>query len=179
MSYPSPPPAGGDAWSRFTLDPRAPSHAALRASDADREVIHQMLATAYAEGRLDRTELDERTDGVARAKTLGELPAFVSYLVVTSGPPVLASRTDLVAAAQDKYVRERNEALWGFLSSSVITWGIWAVVMFGDFPWPIFVTIAAGLNYLRVLTNRRSFIESEVKRLEKKERKALPPGGDA
>lgn len=176
MSYPSSPPSGGDPWSSFALDPRAPGHASLRASDADREVVHQLLATAYAEGRIDRAELDERTDGVARAKTLGELPGFVSDLVVTSGLPALASRTDLVAAARDKYARERNEALWGFLSSSVITWGIWAVVMFGEFPWPIFVTIAAGLNYLRVLTNKRSFIESEVRRLEKKERKALPPG---
>ncbi|MFN8190628.1 MAG: DUF1707 domain-containing protein [Nocardioidaceae bacterium] len=176
MSYPSSPPSGGDPWSSFALDPRAPGHASLRASDADREVVHQLLATAYAEGRIDRAELDERTDGVARAKTLGELPGFVSDLVVTSGAPMLASRTDLAARARDKFAKERAEALWGLLSVSAITWTIWAVVTPGAFMWPIFVTLAATLNLMRVLTNKRSFIESEVRRLEKKERKALPPG---
>lgn len=176
MSNPSSLPSGGDPWGLFALDPRARAHSSLRASDADRDVVHQLLATAYAEGRIDRAELDERTDGVARAKTLGELPGFVTDLVPTTTAPVVAARADLVARAQDKYVSERNEALWGFLSASIITWVIWAAVMYGDFPWPIFVTVAAGLNFLRVATNRRGYVDSEVRRLEKKERKALPPG---
>lgn len=174
-----PVPAEGDPWARFPLDPRAPANAPLRASDADRDVVHQLLATAYAEGRLDRVELDERTEGVARAKTLGELPGYVTDLVPITSPPMAVPRADLVARAQERYLRERQEALWGFLSASLITWGIWAVIMWGSFPWPIFVSVATAINYLRVLSNRRSFVEDEVKRLEKKERKKLPPGGSA
>jgi len=176
MSNPSSLPSGGDPWGLFALDPRARAHSSLRASDADRDVVHQLLATAYAEGRLDRAELDERTDGVARAKTLGELPGFVTDLVPTTTAPVVAARADLVASANDKFRRERIEALWGLVSVSAITWTIWAVVTPDVFMWPIFVTVAAALNLLRILTNRRSFVESEVRRLEKKQRKALPPG---
>ncbi|MFN8196236.1 MAG: DUF1707 domain-containing protein [Nocardioidaceae bacterium] len=174
-----PVPLGGDLWGRFTLDPRLPAHAGLRASDADRDLIHQALATAYAEGRIDRSELDERTDGVAHAKTLGELPTFVvDLLPVTAGPLVVAG-PDLVAQAEAKFRRDRNEALWGLLSSSAVVWVIWAVVMFGAFPWPIFVTVAAGMNYLRVVTNHRDIVADEVRRLEKKQRRQLPPGGSA
>jgi len=45
----------------------------LRASDADRERVAQVLHTALAEGRLTVAELQERLDAVYAAKTLGEL----------------------------------------------------------------------------------------------------------
>jgi Domain of unknown function (DUF1707)/Cell wall-active antibiotics response 4TMS YvqF len=45
----------------------------LRASDADRERVAQVLHTALAEGRLTVAELQERLDSVYAAKTLGEL----------------------------------------------------------------------------------------------------------
>ena len=45
----------------------------LRASDADRERVAQVLHTALAEGRLTVAELQERLDIVYAAKTLGEL----------------------------------------------------------------------------------------------------------
>ena len=50
-----------ELWSGFALDPRDPAHAGLRASDADRERIQRVLADAFADGRLDREEHDERT----------------------------------------------------------------------------------------------------------------------
>lgn len=49
----------GDVWGSFAHDPREPAVAPLRASDADREVIHGVLAEAFADGRLDRSEYDE------------------------------------------------------------------------------------------------------------------------
>ncbi|MBO0804669.1 MAG: DUF1707 domain-containing protein [Nocardiopsaceae bacterium] len=45
----------------------------MRAADWDREAIMEILREAYAEGRLDQAELDERTDAALRARTLGEL----------------------------------------------------------------------------------------------------------
>lgn len=56
----------------------APAHAPvaeaeLRASDADRERVADLLRDAYAEGRLDVDEHAERIEAAYAAKTLGEL----------------------------------------------------------------------------------------------------------
>jgi hypothetical protein len=48
-------------------------HAALRASDRDRDRVAETLAQAFAEGRLDADEYRERLDVVYGARTLGEL----------------------------------------------------------------------------------------------------------
>lgn len=179
MSAQLPVPASGDPWTRFPLDPRVPANAGLRAADTDRDLVHQLLVTAYAEGRLDRSELDERTDGVARAKTLGELPGFVTDLLPATSRPLLAPQADLVAQATERWRRARREAAWGFFSASLICWVIWGATMLGGFPWPIFVMLGTGLNVLRTMTNRSDMVADEVRRLEKKQRKQLPPGGSA
>lgn len=59
----------------------APAPAAeLRASDADRDRIADMLREALAEGRLTAEEHAERVEGVLAAKTVGELEVFVRDL---------------------------------------------------------------------------------------------------
>lgn len=45
----------------------------MRAADRDREGTAEILREAYAEGRLDRSELQERADAAFRARTWGEL----------------------------------------------------------------------------------------------------------
>jgi hypothetical protein len=52
----------------------------LRASDADRDRIADILREALAEGRLDSGEHSERLDRVYAAKTLGELEPLVRDL---------------------------------------------------------------------------------------------------
>jgi len=52
------------AWERFSHDPRAVTNAPLRASDLDRNVALDALSAAYADGRLDREEYDERAAAV-------------------------------------------------------------------------------------------------------------------
>ncbi|MGW6565456.1 DUF1707 SHOCT-like domain-containing protein [Streptomyces sp. NPDC054975] len=52
----------------------------LRASDADRDRIADILRDALAEGRIDAEEHSERIDAVYRAKTVGELEPIVSDL---------------------------------------------------------------------------------------------------
>ena len=47
-------------WGSFQHDRRDPAVAPLRASDADRDVVHGVLTEAFADGRLDREEHDER-----------------------------------------------------------------------------------------------------------------------
>jgi len=45
----------------------------LRASDADRQRVADVLSQAYADGRLSMDEFNERNNSVWAAKTLGEL----------------------------------------------------------------------------------------------------------
>ncbi|MCS0602367.1 DUF1707 domain-containing protein [Streptomyces sp. LP11] len=52
----------------------------LRASDADRDRVADMLREALAEGRLTPDEHAERVDGVLHAKTVGELDVFIRDL---------------------------------------------------------------------------------------------------
>ncbi|QFR00090.1 DUF1707 domain-containing protein [Streptomyces phaeolivaceus] len=60
-------------------EPRA-SVAELRASDADRDRIADILRDALAEGRLTADEHAERVEGVLAAKTVGELDVFIQDL---------------------------------------------------------------------------------------------------
>lgn len=54
----------------------------LRASDADRERVAEVLRDAVAEGRLDMAEFEERLDATYRARTYGELAPITRDLPV-------------------------------------------------------------------------------------------------
>ncbi|MFF7451895.1 MULTISPECIES: DUF1707 domain-containing protein [unclassified Streptomyces] len=58
----------------------------LRASDADRDRIADILREALAEGRLTADEHAERIEGVLAAKTVGELDAFIRDLPAAHQP---------------------------------------------------------------------------------------------
>ncbi|MFJ6695779.1 DUF1707 domain-containing protein [Streptomyces sp. NPDC091272] len=67
--------------------PPAPTaqQTSLRASDADRDRIADILREAMAEGRLDAEEHGERIEAVYRAKTQAELAPLVSDLPTPGG----------------------------------------------------------------------------------------------
>jgi hypothetical protein len=167
-----------DLWASLAHDPRDPAFAGLRASDQDREVVRSLLTTAYADGRLDRAEFDERSETVTAARTLGELPPIVADLVASAPARLSAGLArpgspDLVAQAQRKYESDRREAVAGFVVPSVICLVIWSVVMFGGFFWPAFVLLGTGVNLVQVLVRRQDIIDQHVRRLEKKQAKEL------
>lgn len=58
----------------------------LRASDADRDQVAEVMSTAFAEGRLSREEYDERLDALLRAKTFDDLVGLTRDLVVVATP---------------------------------------------------------------------------------------------
>jgi Domain of unknown function (DUF1707) len=58
----------------------------LRASDADRDQVANLLSTAYAEGRLTREEHDDRVERLMAAKTFDDLIPITSDLVPTKAP---------------------------------------------------------------------------------------------
>ncbi|NDZ81410.1 DUF1707 domain-containing protein [Streptomyces sp. SID10853] len=74
--------------------PQQPRPVGIRASDADRDRIADILRDALAEGRLDADEHSERIESVYRAKTLAELEPLVQDLPAATG-----SRPDPGAAA--------------------------------------------------------------------------------
>jgi hypothetical protein len=178
-----------DPWASFPHDPRDPAAAPLRASDADRNVVHQLLTDAFADGRLDREEYDERAATVMSARTLGELPPLVSDLVPDRPllpaqiPLAAASSAELLKRAEEHWRDERRNAFFGFLGPTLICWTIWALTMFGEFPWPAIVMAATFLNVVRVAANRREIVASELRRLEKRRARELekkrPPRPDA
>lgn len=179
--------APGDPWRGFPVDPRLPENTDLRSSDADRDRVHSILANAYAEGRLTRAELDERTDGVARSRTLGELPAYFLDLIPAKGADGLVRRDDLRSQALELYRKNLREAMWGFLSASLICWVIWGwTTGLEGFQWPWFVMLGTGIHVARTRFVKTDLIDSEVRRLERKQEKALekqqrrelPPGED-
>ena len=147
----------------------------MRASDKDRAVIEKVLADAFAEGRITHTEYDERSDAALGSRTLGDLMPLVSDLPLAP----TGRGSSLAQDAERAYVQARRQAVWGFLSASLICWAIWIATSFGgdgfhaQFPWPLFVMLGTGLNAGRVAWQKDEIVAEETRRLEKKERKEL------
>jgi len=168
--------ASADVWASFSHDPRVPAHAALRASDQDRNLILQVLAEGYADGRLDRDEFDTRSEQAAAARTLGQLPPLVADLVAgpdTGASPALVPAEDLQARAVAKYESDRREAFLGFLGPSLICLVIWYLTGHSTFFWPGFVMVGTGINLVRTLVLRQDMVESNRLKLERKREKRL------
>lgn len=166
----------GDLWAGFTHDPRDPANAALRASDLDRNIVHQVLAEAYADGRLDRDEFDVRTEQTGSSRTLGELPALVTDLLPAAGSGALPATRDtgsLQARAERKYRSDVSGAFGAFLVPSIVCFAIWAATMYGGFFWPGIVMALTGARFLGVVIGRQAAIDAEVHRLEKKQARQL------
>lgn len=176
----------GSPWEQFAHDPRR--NPDLRASTADRSVACDFLAEAYADGRLDREEFDERTDTANTAKTLGELPPLLSDLApdVDSRKSALAeldsdiplTREEIDAAAVEHYKTQRRNALLGIVAGPVgICVAIWAftsiisgsVIWF----WPLFVILGTGLGSISVFARRNEIIAAKRVKLTEQARKQL------
>jgi hypothetical protein len=82
----------------------AGSYGSMRATDADRESVHGLLQTAYADGRLTWDEFDQRSSSLMQAKTYDQLGALTADLrqPVPYRPgvnPVVVPRTNQMAVA--------------------------------------------------------------------------------
>jgi len=62
-----------------------PSSPALRASDADRDRVIEVLRAAVADGRLNQAEFDERLDAALAARTIDALAPLTADLIATPG----------------------------------------------------------------------------------------------
>ncbi|MCX5140519.1 MULTISPECIES: DUF1707 domain-containing protein [unclassified Streptomyces] len=94
----------------------------MRASDAERERIAEVLREAVAEGRLRMEEFETRLDAAYKARTHGELEPLVRDLPAPGGAPVAPvvagqPRTGSMARWPDRIGKPATSkggfALWG------------------------------------------------------------------
>ena len=171
--------SGASIWEQFAHDPRQPEHGRLRASDRDRDVISDVLGTAYAEGRLTPGELDERSDAVAQARTLSELPAIIDDLVAPSlpGTHLAPSSPAHREVAERRYRRLRLATQIVFLVPTLICWVVWLSVLLGGvgtpFPWPIFPMLGTSIPLVVVVASRKEIIAGSEARLARRDQRAM------
>jgi hypothetical protein len=162
-------------WATFPQDPRSPENSHLRASDRDRESVLSLLGDAFAEGRLDRAEFDERTARVSEIRTLADIPPLVRDLI--SNAPAKLSPSALRTEAERRYRADRRESLT-YAAPAIICWIIWAAVLASGhgtpFPWPIFVTFATAMPAIRLWMNPEDHITARMRRIEKRQIRELP-----
>ena len=174
-----------EIWRQFGHDPRIPAYAAMRASDADRDIVLRALGEAYAEGRIDAAEFDERTSGVQGARTLGELPEFLTDLVpavdapstvtLSTLPPLTPERVESEAVA--RWEKSRREALTMWVFVSVVCWVIYLATSLGNanlyHPWPIYPMLGTSLPLLGTMLQRKDMIAGNRRRIVAKHEKAV------
>jgi hypothetical protein len=190
LAYHDPVTTGPEMWREFAHDPRSPEFAPMRASDADRDIVLRTLSEAFAEGRIDRGEYDERADAVHGAKTLGELPGVLDDLVPSTAIEPFRSYGALGTRSVEeeavaKWEKSRRDAFMGFLIPTLICWVVWLVTSGPDsFIWPVFPTIGTAIPLIHTIvqkkdiveSNRRRIVRRQEKELRRQQRKQLPPG---
>ena len=73
--------------------------AVTRASDQERDAVVQRVQDAFAEGRLDDTEFDERTRAALTARTQADLDALLADLPAGRRRPAAPPRFPAAAPA--------------------------------------------------------------------------------
>ena len=120
----------------MSLEPRDPH---LRASDADRDAVGELLREAYAEGRLGADEFSDRLDAALAARTHGDLEPLTRDVPV---PRLARPRTGDEARTADVEPREDRPGLrvaWGaWATATLVNLVIWAAVSASAEDWAYF-----------------------------------------
>jgi hypothetical protein len=89
-----------------------PGSPGLRASDADRDRVIELLRAAVADGRLDPVEFDERLDAALAARTIDALAPLTADLIAVPGSDgaltLPLAGTPAEPAAELLTIRERH-----------------------------------------------------------------------
>lgn len=143
------------SWDAFTADPRRTKNVELRASDNDRSLVSEILADAFAEGRLDPEEYQTRLDKALTLRTLGEITPLVQDVWLVGRP------TGRVAAPRSTAEKGLDVAIGagigGWLLVAVITNIVWLATAIGGgfyYYWPIWPMLGVGIGVLGTLITR-------------------------
>jgi hypothetical protein len=119
-------------------------HPDLRAADADRERVVELLREHCAAGRLTTDELAERIDQAFAARTLGELEAPLRELPAAPTPPPPARDS---AGTRRRAWPPELAPLASLLPLALLFIVIWAATGAGYF-WPIWPIL--GIAFARL-----------------------------
>jgi uncharacterized membrane protein len=134
----------------------AAGHGRLRASHADREHALDTLKTAFADGRLDKDELDDRVGQALAARTYAELAAVtagIPAVPVQARPPRRATRPQV----------NKETVKWGLVAAGAMippamfvagAFGVWYLV-FPAMPLLVIEMIIGIILVISTLTNQR------------------------
>lgn len=91
----------------------SPSSPPLRASDADRDRVIELLHAAVADGRLNAGEFDERLNMALAARTIAELAPLTADLIAAPGGGALgpAPAAELLTI-RERHTTVRREGRW-------------------------------------------------------------------
>lgn len=130
----------------------------LRIGDAERDAAVSLLGQAYAEGYLDRLELDSRTGRALVATTAAELDELRHDLPRQLAPEMVTTAT----ARPESDVRQARGHLAAYAGGVALMVGIWlvvAVVFGGTYFWPIWPILGWGIGVARhVLPGRHELV---------------------
>lgn len=117
----------------------------LRVGDADRERVAERLRSAYAEGRLDLAEYDDRVRQAWAARTYGELDRLTGDLPAGGTepagrrPPAPLQDSGAGGVARGRDERRQHgphrASVAAWLSVSLINVVIWATVSLSTLHW--------------------------------------------
>ena len=123
---------------------------ALRASDADRERIVEILRQHSVEGRLTSDEFEERMAAAYAAKTMGALAELTADLPVDLAEHA-RRQAELARRVKSRKPlgRKVRQEVSGLLSLGVILTAVW-LVSGGGYYWPVWpLGILAALTLAR------------------------------
>lgn len=146
----------------------SPEQSSLRAGHDDREKVVARLNAAFAEGRLEVAELEDRVAAVYRAKTLGELVPLTadlpaSYHQPAPGQPV--PRPASAPAPRGSHGGSHGGGhsgipIAGALGLFLVNVLIWASVAIGKqemvYFWPVWTAIPLVFAVVGAIGQRRS-----------------------
>ncbi|WP_214410223.1 DUF1707 SHOCT-like domain-containing protein [Sphaerisporangium fuscum] len=95
-----------------------PSPPALRASDADRDRVAELLSVAVADGRLDPVEFDERLAAALAARTIDALAPLTTDLIAVPGrdgartPPFAGTPAAELLVIKERHGSVRRDGRW-------------------------------------------------------------------
>ena len=131
----------------------------MRASDADRERVADMLRDAHTEGRLTQEELLDRIEIVYGSRTFTDLDGLIHDLPVVRRPPSALTRRapGTQAAPADQARRGFQRVVRGTLTTFWWIWAfavavnttVWLVLGVSEgaapYPWPLWVAGPWGI----------------------------------
>ena len=131
----------------------AAGHGRLRASHADREHVIDTLKTAFADGRLDKDELDARVGQTLTARTYAELATVTAGIPTAQVPPHRPARPPV----------NRQAVKWGLAATGAMIppamfvtagFGAWVYLAFVAMPL-LFIELIVVLLFVTITLARQ------------------------